>query len=88
MTTNPKILDTTIAPQTTEQSEAGKSYEPKGNSGTQQVAQDQIPSPYAKIVATSSEAHIEQVSVVCDNGRALQEMAFLRLNELLESRRR
>lgn len=88
MTTNPKASDTATAPQTAEQNSTGIPYDPKSNADTQQAARDQVPLPYAKVVATSSEARSEQVSVVYDNERAQREMAFLRLNEVLESRRR
>ena len=88
MTSSTRTADTATPPQTTDKCSPSGSYEPRNEPETQGPATERIPSPYARIVTGLSTAYQERVSVIYDHGRAQREMAFLHLNEILESRRR
>lgn len=63
-------------------------YTPGAEPDTQIPAPEQAPPPYARIVAAPPQEYEGGVPVYYDHARAQREMDFLRLNQLLESRRK
>ena len=77
---------TALPAETTGQYTKGKEYAPADKPDTQPAVGPTVPRPYAKTVSASPEQ--EGVSVIYDHERAQREMGFLRLNKVLEARRK